>query len=475
MRPIPQPLVEQIERRLRQRRVHGLALVAFDVDGPRFGGGVGFADLARGERVTTDTVFRVASVSKQLTTALVLNAVATGLLDLDQPVNDLLPVAQRIVDADGHPAAIPLRSLLSHSSGLPSSIRGADLGNPVLTRIANGGTPTSLAEAVTGLTVERAAGERIVYANSGLNVAGYLAGLAFDTSFEDAAWHRVLEPLGMERSAFSTRRLGPGTATPYGSIAPPAVGSKSAAAMQLIATPMGGLTSTAQELSRFGRMVLGGGTLDGERILDEGLVQAASTIEIKNHPDLEQGYGLGFKVRQWRGRRLVGHDGNMPGVAAKVWMAPDHGVGVVVLTNGFALGIPHEVALLALDELLGPAPEGSDGGDSAHEPTAAEVQDQIDVGRQVEGRYQVEGAVASGIVGTLARLTTRVKIVHEAKGLLRVEDDPGSDGPMWLRPEGPPGRYRVSAPVDHGTNAVFEDRPDGRYLWIAQSTLLRPA
>ena len=143
MQPIPPRLVESIERRLRQRRVHGLALVAFDVDGPRFGGGVGVADLDRGELVTTDTVFRVASVSKQLTTATVLKAVGAGLLDLDQPVNERLPEPQHLRSAAGDPVVVPLRTLLSHSSGLPSSIRGADLGNPVLTRIANGTATTN--------------------------------------------------------------------------------------------------------------------------------------------------------------------------------------------------------------------------------------------------------------------------------------------------------------------------------------------
>lgn len=472
MQPIPQRLVEQIERRLRQRRVHGLALVAFDRDGPRFGGGVGFADLHRGELVSTDTVFRVASVSKQLTTSLVLKAVGDGLLDLDEPANDRLPEAQRILDQHGAPATAPLRSFLSHASGLPPSIRGADLGNPAFTRLVNGSAPSSLAEAVTGLRVERPAGERIVYANSGMNVVGLLAGLAYGTTFEDAAWSHVLEPLGMERSAFSTHRIGPGVATPYGSITPPAVSSKSAAAMQLVATPMGGLTTTATELSRFGRMILGGGVLEGDPILDPGLVAEATTLQITNHPDLEQGYGLGFKVRQWRGRRLAGHDGNMPGVAAKVWLAPDDGVGVVVLTNGFALGIPHEVALLAIDELLGA--EALDAAAPA-DASPEEVRDRTELGRSVEGRYVVDGAAPPGFVGTLAKLTTKVQVTHEARGLLRVEGNPGSDGPMWLRPEGAPGRYRVAAPVDHGTNAVLDERPDGLHLWLSQATLLRPA
>lgn len=472
MQPIPQRLVEQIERRLRQRRVHGLAIVAFDLDGPRFGGGVGFADLHRGELVSADTVFRVASVSKLLTNAVVLKAVGDGLLDLEEPVNDRLPEAQRIVDQQGAPTTAPLRSFLSHASGLPPSIRGADLGNPALTRLANGAAPASLAEAVTGLRVERPAGERIVYANSGMNVVGFLAGLAYGTSFEDAAWERILDPLGMARSAFSTHRIGPGVATPYGSITPPAVSSKSAAAMQLVATPMGGLTTTASELSRFGRMVLGGGTLEGDRVLAADLVAEATTLQITNHPDLEQGYGLGFKARRWRGRRLVGHDGNMPGVAAKVWLAPDDGVGVAVLTNGFALGIPHEVALLVIDELLGTEPPDVT---AATEASAEQVREREDLARRIEGRYLVDGAAPPGFVGTLAKLTTKVQIVHEAHGLLRVEGNPGSDGPMWLRPEGDTGRYRVAAAVDHGTNAVLDDRPDGLHLWISQATLLRPA
>ena len=58
-------------------------------------------------------------------------------------------------------------------------------------------------------------------------------------------------------------------------------------------------------------------------------------------------------------------------------------------------------------------------------------------------------------------------------GQLRVDGNPGSDGPMWLKPEGQPGHYRVSARVDHGTNAVFDDGDGNGKLWISQATLLR--
>jgi CubicO group peptidase (beta-lactamase class C family) len=469
MDPLPRHLAESLERRLRERHVHGATVVAFDRDGIRFGGSAGFADVARGEPVTTGTVFRVASVSKQLTTSVVLRAVADGRLGLDDQVNDLLPPAQQITDAEGAPATATVRTLLSHTSGLPSSLRGAVTGNTVVDRLVNGTVPTNLEEAVTGLQLVRPPGERIVYANSGMNVAGYLAARAFGTTFGAAAREQVLRPLGMDRSEFTTRRTGPGTATPYGSLAPPGVSSVSAAGMQLVATPMGGLTTTAEDLARFGRMVLSGGALEGTAVIDAELLDEATTLTTRNHPALDQGYGLGFKVRSWRGRRLVGHDGNMPGVATQVWMAPDDGVGVVVLTNGFALGVAHETSLQVLDHLLG---ESVDGPGPAPLSEAAVAAAEA-FARDVEGRYQIEGFTPPGVVGTLARLTNRVRVAHEARGLLRIEGNPGSGGPAWLHPTADPGIYRIAAAVDEGTNAVFDLRPDGAHLWVAHATLLR--
>lgn len=469
MDPLPRHLAESLERRLRERHVHGASVVAFDLDGIRFGGCAGFADVARGEPVTTGTVFRVASVSKQLTTAVVLRAVADGRFGLDDAVNDLLPAAQQITDAAGAPATCTVRTLLSHTSGLPSSLRGAVTGNTVVDRLVNGTVPTNLEEAVTGLQVVRPPGERIVYANSGMNVAGYLAARAFGTTFGAAAREQVLRPLGMERSEFTTRRTGPGTATPYGSLAPPGVSSVSAAGMQLVATPMGGLTATAEDLARFGRTVLGGGVLDGASVLDADLLAEATTLSTKNHPDLEQGYGLGFKVRSWRGLRLVGHDGNMPGVATQLWVAPEAGVGVVVLTNGFSLGVAHETSLQVLDHLLGESVDGPRPAPlSDAETTAAEA-----FARGVEGRYQIDGFTPPGVVGTLARLTNRVRISHEARGLLRIDGNPGSGGAAWLHPTPDPGVYRIAAAVDQGANAVFDLRPEGAHLWVAHATLLR--
>ncbi|HMS13404.1 MAG TPA: serine hydrolase domain-containing protein [Microthrixaceae bacterium] len=465
MDPIPATLEATIRARLRERHTQGLALACFDAGGIRFAGSVGDADLTRGEPVTPQTVFRVASISKLLTTTLALTAVDAGLIDLDEPVNRYLPVGLRITTADGAPAMSRVRTLLSHTSGLPAGARGADLGNAALTRIANAAPLRSLADSISGLQLVRRPGERVIYSNVGFNVAGYIAGRAFGQPFEEAARAHVLEPLGMIDAAFTPHRVGPGVATPYGSIVPPRVGAKPADRVRLVATPMGGLTTSVLDLARFGRMVLNGGEHGGRPIVSARLLDAATTMTARNHPELEQGYGLGFKVRTWRGRTVIGHDGNMPGVATQLWLAPDDGLGVVVLTNGYALAVPHEIAATALEHALGlppvPAPD-----------PPAHVRAWEHFGRRVEGRYELQDSQIAGLAGRVANLLAKVRVRHESAGRLRLEGNPGSDGPVLLWPDGELGHYRVDGYVDPGANAFIEEQPDGPHLWLTHATHL---
>ncbi|MFZ4518003.1 MAG: serine hydrolase domain-containing protein [Microthrixaceae bacterium] len=465
MDPIPAVLEATIRARLRERHTQGLALACFDSDGIRFAGGVGDADLARGEPVTPQTVFRVASISKLLTTTLVLTAVDAGLIDLDEPVNRYLPADLQITTAEGESARSRVRTLLSHTSGLPAGARGADLGNPALTRIVNAAPLRSLTDAISGLQLVPRPGERIIYSNVAFNVAGYVAGRAFDQPFEEAARTHVLEPLGMTGAAFTPHRVGPGVATPYGSIVPPAVGSKPADRVRLVATPMGGLTSSVLDLARFGQMVLARGEHGGRRIVSTQVLDAATTMSVRNHPELEQGYGLGFKVQPWRGRTIIGHDGNMPGVATQLWLAPEDGVGVVVLTNGYALSVPHEIAAAALELALGLPPAPTPGPPS-------HVGAWEEFGRRVEGNYELQDSQIPGLAGWFANRVAKVRLRHETAGRLRLEGNPGSDGPVVLWPSGTLGHYRVDGSVDPDASAFIEAQTDGSHLWLTHATHL---
>jgi CubicO group peptidase (beta-lactamase class C family) len=228
---------------------------------------------------------------------------------------------------------------------------------------------------------------------------------------------------------------------------------------------MGGLTSSALDLARFGRMVLDEGRSDGHGFLRPETVAAATSIQATNHPGLDQGYGLGLKVRTWRGRRVVGHDGNMPGVATQLLLAPDDGVGVVVLTNGYALGVPHQIAAIALEHLLGLPAEPAMAA-------ASSTADATSLGRRAAGTYRLVDAAPPGVVGVLSDRFLRVRVTHEVDGRLRLDGSVGSDGPVWLLPDGAPGRYRVAANVDDGTSAVLEERADGTHLWFGHTNHL---
>lgn len=464
---LPHHLHVTTERALRAASVRGAAIAVFDRDGLRAAGGVGTADESRREPVQPTTVFRVASISKLVTATLVLRLAEQGRLDLDAPVNDALPAQLCLLGPDGSPGDASLRAVLSHSSGLPGGIRGAELANPVLSHLANQGRVRDLEHSIAGLRFVRPSGDAVVYSNPGYNVAGIAAAHAAGEAFERAAATHVLSPLEMVDSGFVPERSGPGVATPYGGVLPPRPGTRPASGPRLVATPMGGLTSNVVDLSRFGRMVLRGGTVDGVRLLDEATVADATSLEATNHPRLEQGYGLGFRVRQWRGRTVVGHDGNMPGVATQLVLSPDDGVGVVVLTNGFPLSVPHRLAETVLADVLDlgevvPAPAPAEGELVAWQELA----------RRAEGTFRLLDAAPPGVIGRANDAMTRVRVLAGTDGSLQVVGNPGSHGDAVLRPDGEPGRYRVDAPVDNGTDAVLESRRDGLHLWMGPVTHL---
>jgi hypothetical protein len=80
-------------------------------------------------------------------------------------------------------------------------------------------------------------------------------------------------------------------------------------------------------------MLLRGGELDGLRFLAPETVQEMMRLQARAHPALDEGFGLGFGVRERPGRKLAWWDGSLPGVASRFALLPEHGVGAVVLSN----------------------------------------------------------------------------------------------------------------------------------------------
>jgi len=303
----------------------------------------GLADVEAGREATLDTPFPAASVSKLLTAVLVMRQVERGALDLDAPANAYLEPRQWIRDAAGEPVPATLRQLLSHHAGLPVSWGGM---------VEKGDRVPSLEEHLAaGLRTIQPPGQLLIYANDGFALVGFIAARAEGEPFEAHARRVLLQPLGMTRSTFASAWGVPDISAGYGSM----FGGKGR--IEVLDTtetgPAGSLVTTAPDLARFARMLLGGGALGGVRILGPDSVAEMMRLEARAHPDLDEGFGVGFGVRERPGRKLVWWDGSLPGAASRLALLPEQGAGVVVLSN-LADNDPSAVAGLRILELLAP-------------------------------------------------------------------------------------------------------------------------
>ena len=462
--PIPADLAAFVESERRRADVVGVSVAAIDRDGVRAAGGFGHADLRRAEPVTTDTRFLAASITKLFTTALVFQEIDAGALSLDDPVNTHLDKPARIRRKDGGPADdVTVRHLLTHTSGLAASWRGMEY-EPLVYRLVATETlraPRSLDRVVAGQKTLRSPGRRIVYANQGFNLLGYVVQRLNSRPFADLVQERIFDPLGMSNSSLPVSASGVGVATPYGSLM--RGGRKLATRVSVYAGPAGALVVSAADLARFGQMVLRGGELDSRRIVSEAILQEASKIHARNHAELDDGWGLGFAVRESRGRVLVWHSGGFSGVSTLLQLSPQDGVGVVVLTNGGDFEFTSRVAERFLESSLGLQPEvlpGSPRGvpdDKADEWAAFT--------RRVQGRYRITDVVPPGVVERLVSVTTRPRLVHVADNQLVLEGTGFENA--FLYADGEVGRYRVAFPFANGARAVIEESASGTDGWAS--------
>src|ERR1700730_9063262 len=130
--PLNQPTHREIDRELQAkvsaREIPGVVAMAANDQSVLYQGAFGFRDLATASRMSTDTVFRIASMLQLLTWVAALQLVEQGRLKLDEPAGNIDPTLASVqvlplVDAKGVPQLRPaqrpiaLRNLLTHTSG----------------------------------------------------------------------------------------------------------------------------------------------------------------------------------------------------------------------------------------------------------------------------------------------------------------------------------------------------------------------
>src|SRR5690348_9585047 len=144
-----------LSRAVEASEVPGVVAMAATDAGVIYEGAFGLRDIADGPAMTLDTVFRIASMTKAVTSAAAMQLVEQGKLQLDQPIGNVLPelAAPQVLegfDASGEPQlrpakrSITLRHLLTHTAGFGYEIWNADL----IRYVKVTGTPTFLTGAL---------------------------------------------------------------------------------------------------------------------------------------------------------------------------------------------------------------------------------------------------------------------------------------------------------------------------------------
>src|SRR5258708_5850540 len=153
----------------------------------------GNAVLNPDEAMRTDAIFWIASMSKPILAALLLMLQDEGLLSVDDPVEKFLPEFKGLKTADGKPAQVTIRHLLTHTSGMGEITAGQARDSKTLASVI----PLYVAKPV-GLTP----GSKWVYCQSGINTGGRIAEVVTGEPLEKLLEKRLFGPLGMKDTTF---------------------------------------------------------------------------------------------------------------------------------------------------------------------------------------------------------------------------------------------------------------------------------
>jgi CubicO group peptidase (beta-lactamase class C family)/D-alanyl-D-alanine dipeptidase len=340
-RAVADTLTRFIEAQLAQHAIPGLGIAL--VEDQRIVWARGFGTMGPGDttRVTAQSTFRVASVSKLFTDVAVMQLVERGQLALDSPVaryTDGLP-------ANPFSTPVTVRHLLSHRSGI---VREPPLGHYF--------DPTSpsleaTARSLGGTRLVYAPGTATKYSNAAIALAGYLVQARTGVPFAAQLERAVLAPLGMTSSSFAPdtallRRRARGTMeAPDGRRFP-------APTFALGLGPASELTTTMPDLARFLMMLFAGGAAPGG-----GRILQAATLDsmwgVRPDGSAGEGFGLGFSVGRLEGRLRVSHGGWHYGFGTALVALPRERLGAVVSVTMDAAETPaNRIADAALRLLL---------------------------------------------------------------------------------------------------------------------------
>ncbi|MFC3712820.1 serine hydrolase domain-containing protein [Sphingoaurantiacus capsulatus] len=301
----------------------------------------GHADIERGLKISEDTIFRIYSMTKPITSIALMMLVEEGLIALDDPVHRYIPEWRNLGVFAGGTHRIGFQTkkperpmqvvdLLRHTAGLTygfqlrtnvdAAYRAAKIGE-----IEKDGDLDGFIAALASLPLEFSPGEKWNYSVA-TDVLGYLVQKVSGERFEEFLQRRIFDPLGMVDTGFHVRE---GQAHRFASCYQPTKAGgievqDDAATSTFLKPPSfmsggGGLVSTAGDYMKFAQALANGGTAGGHRLVSRKTLELMTANHLPGGVDLPAlsvslfseasysgvGFGLGFATTMDAAKTLI--------------------------------------------------------------------------------------------------------------------------------------------------------------------------
>lgn len=356
-----QDYVDQVVERARKEfDVPGIAVAIVKDGDVVLAKGYGVRKLGEPAPVTAQSLFRIASNTKAFTTAALAMLVDEHKIRWDDPVTQHMPGFQLY---DPYVTReMTIRDLLTHRSGLGLGAGDlmffppGDLGrDEIIKRLRFIKPVTSFRSAYA-------------YDNLLYIAAGQLIPAITGKSWDEFVRQRIFTPLGMTNTFTDVRALtnGKDVAIPHNALS----GKLEALPQEDMdsSAPAGAIVTCVSDLAKWMNLQLNGGMVGTTRLFsaaESRQMWSAQTILPIGEPAKDSpaafvatrpnfhAYGLGWDLRDYRGKRLVGHTGSLAGYVSRTALIPDLKLGIVILTNQEVDAAHSAIANTVIDHYLG--------------------------------------------------------------------------------------------------------------------------
>jgi len=293
--------------------------------------GYGVASIEFNVPVTSETVFEIGSVSKQMTAAGIMLLVQEGKLNLDERISQYLPNTPQAW------SDVKVRHLLTHTSGIKSysSLDGFELSQRM--------TMNDFIKKLSPHPLEFVPGEKNNYSNSGFNLLAYIIETRSGKKYMDFMREKIFLPLGMTKTGDRDPQFViPLRANGY-EWRTDRYSGRDGSLTDLMGA--GSIVSTIDDMTKWEA------ALSGNKLLNSESKKQIWTQYTFNNAKLSP-YGFGWRISDVRDHKLIGHTGQTAGFGAAILRYVDNGVTVIALTNLGEVGMGSLLAVAAAKKYI---------------------------------------------------------------------------------------------------------------------------